>query len=140
MEYKVVLLKPDITTGLKQIKADAKQAKATPYVFCVFDASARRHSPKLRRRKTESTLTRTNKLFNAFPIVCAENSLWALHTKISQYIGRNYPDADYKHLDVGIGSFNRELECRVIRFRYECDDTPFQILLAITEAQKLQTE
>jgi hypothetical protein len=140
MDYRIVLIKPDLTIGLKQLKADTKTAKATPYVFCIFDSTLRRHSPKLRRRKTESSLVKTVKLFHAFPFVCAKKNLWDLHLEISHYIERNFPHADYRQLDVGIGSFNTELECRVIRFRYQCDDTPGQIFKAITEAQKLQQE
>lgn len=135
MDYPVVVVKPDIKVGLKQLKADTELAQERPFVFCIFNAT-RRHSPKLRRRKTEPVLKAARPLFYAFPFVCADKSLWDLHLQISQHIERNYPMSDYRQLEVGIGSFNRELECRVIRFDYKCNGTAGQIFRAITAAQR----
>lgn len=134
MDYRVVVVKPDIKVGLKQLKADTELAQEKPFVFCVFGAT-RRHSPKLRRRKTEPTIRAAKSPFYAFPFVCAEKNLWDLHVLISQHIERNYPMSDYRQLEVGIGSFNEDLECRVIRFHYQCNGTAGQIFQAIVAAQ-----
>lgn len=141
MDYRVVVVKPDIKVGLKQLKADTELAQEKPFVFCVFGAS-RRHSPKLRRRKTEPTLNvrAQRPLFNAFPFVAAEQNLWDLHLVISHHLDRNFPMSDYRQVEIGIGSFNRELECRVIRFQYQCNGTAGQIFQAITSAQRALEE
>jgi len=135
MEYKVIVVRPDIKVPLKLLKQDTDLAQRCPYVFCVFDAAVRRHSPKLRRRKTESCLAQTEKLFHSFPFVCATQNLWEMHMTICKYIEKNYPDSDYRRLTLGVGHFNNDLECRVIKFNYICDDRAGQIFQAITEAQ-----
>lgn len=137
MEYKVAVVRPDIKVSLKLLKQDTDLAQRCPFVFCVFDATLRRHSPKLRRRKTESCLDKTEKLFHSFPFVCATQNLWEMHMTICKYIEKNYSNSDYRQLSLGIGHFNQDLECKVIKFVYHCDNRPGQIFRAITEAQLL---
>jgi hypothetical protein len=137
MDHKVIVVKPDVKVSLKLLKQDTDLALRHPYVFCVFDATLRRHSPKLRRRKTESSLTTTTKLFHSFPFVCAKENLWELHMDVCKYLQNNYSNADYRQLILGIGHFDADLECKTLKFTYHCDDRPGQIFRAITEAQLL---
>lgn len=83
-------------------------------------------------------LEQTVKLFHSFPFVCAEANLWDLHLSISRYLEKQFPSTEYRHLELGVGSFNRDFECKVIKFTYQCDATPGQIYLAIERAQQLE--